>query len=196
MAVKLRPDSASSAACLVVPVSTALLPLRDFVLKVDITTADGKVASYSRAIRTVWPDMPFSLKNVDGALDALRFLTTGKQLDSLRSGSFEERRDALEKFWQERNRSTSSARNEVMAEYYRRVDYTIKNFGTLRMPDGSRSDRAKIYILYGMPGRTERSLNPAGAHMETWYYDRLKKKFVFVDETRNGTYVLVATAPL
>jgi GWxTD domain-containing protein len=193
---RLRTNTASKASFVVVPVSTALLPLRDFMFTLDVTTASGKTATYSRTLKAVWPEMPFSLKNVDSALDALKFITTGKQLDSLRSGSFEQRRDALEKFWQERNRSTTSARNDVMAEYYRRVDYTIKNFGTLRIPDGSRSDRGKIYILYGMASRTERSLNTAGGHMETWFYDRLKKKFVFLDEMRNGTYTLVATAPL
>jgi GWxTD domain-containing protein len=193
---KLRANNASNASFIVVPVSTALLPLRDYMLTLDITTPGGKSSTYSRPVKAVWPEMPFSLKNVDGALDALKFITTGKQLDSLRSGSFEQRRDALEKFWSERNGSTASARNEVMAEYYRRVDYAIKNFGTLRIPDGSRSDRGKIYILYGMASRTERALNTAGGHTETWYYDRLKKKFVFVDEMRNGTYTLVATAPL
>jgi GWxTD domain-containing protein len=189
-------DDTSTAAFAIIPVSTALLPLRDYILQLDVTTAGGKHASYSRPVRAVWPEMPFSLKNVDGALDALRFITSGAQLDSLRTGSFEQRRDALEAFWQQRNRTTGSARNDVMAEYYRRVDYAMRNFGTLRMPDGSRSDRGKIYILYGQASRTDRSLNPAGGHMETWFYDRLKKKFVFVDESKNGIYTLVMTAPL
>jgi GWxTD domain-containing protein len=193
---RLRTNEASQASFVIVPVSTALLPLRDFDLTIDITTSSGKSTTYSRPLRSVWPEMPFSLKNVDGALDALKFITTGRQLDSLRTGSYEQRRDALERFWADRNRSTTSARNEVMAEYYRRVDYSIKTFGTLRIPDGSRSDRGKVYILYGMASRTERSLNTSGGHTETWFYDRLKKKFVFVDEMRNGTYTLVATAPL
>jgi hypothetical protein len=83
-----------------------------------------------------------------------------------------------------------------MAEYYRRVDHATRNFGTLRIPDGSRSDMGKIFILYGPATRTERSLNPGGGHIETWFYDRLRKKFVFVDQDKKGTYTLAATAPL
>jgi GWxTD domain-containing protein len=190
------PDSAADAFFAIIPTSTALLPLRNYTVRLDITTALGRHTTFSRPARAVWPEMPFSLKNVDGALEALRFITTEKQLDSLRSGTYEQRRDALEAFWQSRNRSTVTARNEVMAEYYRRVDFAIRNFGTLRVPDGSRSDRGKIFILYGQATRTERSLKPTGGHVETWFYDHIKKKFVFVDETKTGTYTLVATAPL
>jgi GWxTD domain-containing protein len=179
-----------------IPTATAMLPLRDFVFSIEVTTGGGKQMSYSMPFRAVWPEMPFSLKNVDGAIEALRFITTGSQLDSLRKGSFEQRRDALEAFWQQKNQNAGSARNEVMAEYYRRVDYAIRSFGSLRIPDGSRSDRGKIYILYGPSSRIARQLNPTGGHMETWYYDRLKKKFVFLDENKNGMYALVSTAPL
>jgi GWxTD domain-containing protein len=192
----LHPDSSATGAFVVIPINTALLPLRNYTLRLDLTTSQGKQTTFTRPVRAVWPEMPFSLKNVDGALEALRFITTEGQLDSLRSGSFEQRRDALEAFWQARNRTAGTARNEVMTEYYRRVDFAIRNFGTLRIPDGSRSDRGKIFILCGQATRTERSLNPAGGHMETWFYDHIKKKFVFVDESKTGTYTLVATAPL
>lgn len=192
----LHADSTATGAFAIFPIHTALLPLRNYTFRLDLTTARGKEMTFTRPVRAVWPDMPFSLKNVDGALEALRFITTEGGLDSLRSGTFEQRRDALEAFWQARNRTTGTARNEVMTEYYRRVDYAIRNFGTLRIPDGSRSDRGKIFILYGPATRTERSLNPAGGHVETWFYDHAKKKFVFVDESKTGTYILAATAPL
>ncbi len=192
----LHADSAATGAFAIIPIHTALLPLRNYTFRLDLTTARGSQTTFTRPVRAVWPEMPFSLKNVDGALEALRFITTEGQLDSLRSGTFEQRRDALEVFWQARNRTTGTARNEVMTEYYRRVDFAIRNFGTLRIPDGSRSDRGKIFILCGQATRTERSLNPSGGHMETWFYDHIKKKFVFVDESKTGTYTLVATAPL
>lgn len=191
--VLLRRQGNGGSSFLIVPLSTALLPLRDYVLQIDVAAASGQRASFSRPVRAVWPEMPFSLKDVEGAINALRFITTPRQLDSLRSGSYEQQRDALEGFWQSRNPNPASARNEVMAEYYRRVDYATRNYGTIRLPDGSRSDRGKIYILYGAPTRTERALNPAGAHMETWVYERLKKRCIFVDEERNGTYSLVTT---
>lgn len=190
----LSADSSNAQSLIVIPLQTAMFPLRDYTVQIDVTTASGKHCSFTRPLRAVWPDMPFSMKDVDGALDALRFIVTPNQLDSLRSGSFEEQRDALERFWQTRYPTPGSARNERMTEYFRRVDYAIRNFGTIRMPDGSRSDRGKIFILFGPATRTDRALNPAGANVETWIYDGIKKRFVFVDENKNGNYTLVTNA--
>jgi GWxTD domain-containing protein len=190
----LTADTTRSRFLIVLPLPTAMLPLRDYTFTLDVTTASGQHCSYSRPLRAIWPDMPFSMKDVEGALDALRFIVTPAKLDSLRSGSFEEQRDALERFWQTRYPTSGSARNERMTEYYRRVDYAIRNFGTIRVPDGSRSDRGKIFIIFGPATRTDRALNPAGANVETWIYEALKKRFVFVDEGKNGTYTLEANA--
>jgi hypothetical protein len=54
-----------------------------------------------------------------------------------------------------------------------------------------RSDRGKIYILYGPPTNIERVLDPSAGFKETWTYEKLKRSFVFVDRARNGIYVLV-----
>jgi GWxTD domain-containing protein len=140
--------------------------------------------------------MPLSLKNIDLALDMLRFITTEDQLDSLKSGDFDERVESLERFWSTKDRTPGTAMNEVMAEYYRRVDHSIRSFGTLREPDGTKSDRGRTYILYGPPTRTDRTLNPGRGFTEVWTYDRLKRTFTFEDEARNGTYKLVSSAPL
>ena len=62
---------------------------------------------------------------------------------------------------------------------------------TLRQPDGTRTDRGRIYILYGPPSSTERKLNPSGAYREVWTYGRLGRTFVFEDQNRSGNYLLV-----
>jgi hypothetical protein len=83
-----------------------------------------------------------------------------------------------------------------MTQYYRRVDYAIRTFGTLRQPDGFRSDRGRIFILYGPASTTERSLDPSSGFKEVWVYSRFKKKFVFVDENKSGNYILVSASEL
>jgi len=149
----------------------------------------------SKEFRAVWPDMPLSLKDVDYALDVMRYITTENQLDSLRNGNYEVRRKHLEEYWKVRDRTPETAYNEVMTEYYRRVDYAMRAFGTLRIPDGARSDRGRIYILHGPPTRTERTLNPNGLYEEVWIYEQFKKRFTFVDNSRNGTYELIPATP-
>jgi GWxTD domain-containing protein len=146
--------------------------------------------------RAVWPDMPFTLKDIDNALDVLKYITTESELDSLRRGNLEERRAHLEGFWRGKGGKQETAFNEVMTEYYRRADHATRSFGTLRQPDGFRSDRGRIYVLYGPPTSTDRMLDPVSGFHEVWTYSHLKKKFVFVDQNKSGNYVLVSAAAL
>jgi len=146
-------------------------------------------------LATLWPDQPESLRDVDYALESLRFIIPERFLDSLSRGSFESRRNNLENFWKSRDATPETADNPLMTEYYRRVDHARQQFTTLKQRDGTRTDRGKIYILYGPPSASERSLDPASGFTETWTYNHLHKKFIFRDETRDGSYVLVSTIP-
>jgi GWxTD domain-containing protein len=180
-----------SASVTFIPFPSDKLLLRNYTATISLSTGGTRTKEITRQSRTVWPDMPFSLKDIDYALDALRYITTEALLDSLKSGNTENRRKNLELFWQGHSRNPGSVFNDVETEYYRRVDYAIRNFGTLRAPDGFRSDRGKIYILYGPPTRTDRSLDPAAGYQEIWVYEKLRKEFRFVDVNKSGTYVLV-----
>ncbi|MCC6395545.1 MAG: GWxTD domain-containing protein [Bacteroidetes bacterium] len=186
--------SASRVAYFFVPLRTVNLPLRNYTLTVRVRSG-SETATLVRPFRNIWPTMPASLKVPELALNALRFITTEDQLDSLKSGGFERQRENLERFWAPKDATPGTALNEVMAEYYRRVDAAMREFGTLKEPDGTMSDRGRIYILYGPPTRTERSLQPSGGHTETWIYERLNRRFTFVDQDRNGTYTLLPASP-
>ncbi len=179
----------------VVPVPFARLLLRPYRMTFALSSGTDKFEVVRKG-RTVWPDMPFSLKDIDNAIDALRYVTTEAELDSLRRGNMETRRGNLEGFWRSKGGKQETAFNEVMTEYYRRVDLATRDFGTLRQPDGFRSDRGRIYVLYGPPTSTDRTLSPVSGFQEVWTYVRLKKKFMFVDQNKSGTYVLVSTTAL
>jgi len=185
---------ARPAVSLFVPLPTQRLPLRPFTFSMTLRQG-SRTFTLSRPVRMVWPEMPLSLRNVDFALDALRFLASESQLDSLRDGDFDTRVRNLERFWDARDLRPETPTNEAMVQYYRRVDHAVTTFATLRQPDGLRSDRARIYVLYGPPTRTERSLDPQSGFREIWIYERLNRRFTFVDRTRSGTYTLESTSP-
>ena len=102
----------------------------------------------------------------------------------------------LSQFWKKKDSTPETAYNEVMVEYYRRVDHATRFFGTLRDPDGFKSDRGRIYILYGPPTNTERTLSPSSGYQEEWTYANAGKRFIFADESKSGNYVLVSTQSL
>ncbi|HTR99827.1 MAG TPA: GWxTD domain-containing protein, partial [Bacteroidota bacterium] len=63
-------------------------------------------------------------------------------------------------------------------------------------PDGFRSDRGRIYVLYGPPTSSDRTLDPVAGHREVWTYARLKKRFIFIDRDRSGNYILVTSGAM
>ena len=192
---RLGTDTHATACAAIVPVPYARLLLRSYRMTFTLTSGTDR-EEIVRKGRAVWPDMPFSLKDIDNALDALRYITTESELDSLRRGNLEERRAHLEGFWRGKGGKQETAFNEVMTEYYRRADHATRSFGTLRQPDGFRSDRGKIYVLYGPPSSTDRMLDPVSGFQEVWTYSHLKKKFLFVDQNKSGNYILVSATAL
>ncbi len=187
-----RQPELSRGAFVLVPLPLEQLPLRRYLIECHV--AVGKEhAIVSVPAMMIWPDMPESLRDVEYALESLRFITPEHVLDSLQRGNFEERRNNLEGFWKARDATPETADNPIMTEYYRRVDYAREQFATLKQRDGTRTDRGRIYILYGPPSRTERTLDPVNGFTETWTYDRTRKRFVFLDRTRDGNYTLIGT---
>jgi len=167
--------------------------LEQGLYELKVKVSDGLDAdSTVKVFQIKWVDMPLSLRDIDYAIESLRYITTDQEFDELRSGSLENRRAKFESFWKKKDPTPQTAYNEVMAEYYKRVDYANLNFGTLKIRDGSRTDRGKIYILFGPPTRTERLFSPDHPPQEVWYYTNLNKKFIFVDESRAGNYKLLS----
>ena len=177
---------------IVIPLPLATLPLRDYDLTLTVKHGDQH-AVVDEHCRAIWPDMPASLRDVDRAIDALRILLPDAVVDRMKKGSFESRRDTLEAFWNSRSANSGSALNPLMAEYYHRVDAATRNYATLRQADGLKTDRGRIYVLYGPPSSTERTLTPGKPYQEVWVYDKLNKRFVFEDTARNGNYILLSS---
>jgi len=140
----------------------------------------------------LWQKMPFSLRDFVKAQNYLKLITTEREFKELRAGSISVQREKFLEFWNKRN-PNNGAYNKLMAEFYTRVDYAIMNFSSVTKPDGSDSDRGKTHILYGKPDEISRRLDPKEPPRETWIYNKLNKKFTFVDESRQGNYILITT---
>jgi len=163
----------------------------------DLTLTHGeatKSVSYSFSVH--WPKKPLSLRTLDLAIDALHVIATQKEVEQLRSFSMARQSKAFYDFWRGRDRDTLSAYNELMVEYYRRVDHALQNFSISREADGYKTDRGKVYILYGPPSRSDRLLGPNLVPTEVWTYEILGKRFIFTDPRKTGAYTLMSTEAL
>ncbi len=140
---------------------------------------------------TRWIDMPQSLADLDLAIEVLQYITTKDEYSQINSGRRSKKIEAFTSFWQKKDPTPETAYNEVMAEFYRRVDFSIAEFRTLEKPNGALTDRGKAYILNGKPAAIERILSPEGAPKEIWKYTNIKKTFIFEDPSRKGNYKLI-----
>jgi GWxTD domain-containing protein len=171
------------------------LPQGEYGLTITITNGNLRQTQV-HPFRVRWVDMPRSLLNIDFAITVLEYIASKEEYSELKGAFTRNRQKKFEEFWKKHDPTPNTALNEAMAEYYRRVDYTMENFSGSKSPDGWKSDRGKTYILYGKPSNVERKFSPTAPPREVWTYDNVKRRFIFVDESRNGNYKLVATEHL
>jgi len=153
-------------------------------------TREGVEAPVAQSIfRSRWIEMPTSLLNVNIAIDMLRFIVDENTLKRLRSGSNSEKEKKFREFWAERDPTPKTEFNELMAEYYRRIDYAYEQFSTINV-NGYETDQGRIYIQYGPPDTIERKFPPGEPAVEIWQYG--KRRFIFRAVSGFGQFELVS----
>jgi GWxTD domain-containing protein len=117
----------------------------------------------------------------------------------------EEREQFIEMFWRRRDPDPDTEENEYREEYYERIAYANEHFAS-GIP-GWKTDRGRIYIMYGKPdeieshpsgGEYDRPMSEGGGStttypFETWFYRYLPCcgsgiEIEFVDPTGSGEY--------
>ncbi|KPQ00330.1 MAG: hypothetical protein HLUCCA01_00280 [Bacteroidetes bacterium HLUCCA01] len=141
-----------------------------------------------RSWQSRWFDMPVSLLNLDVAIDMMRFIVDPDELRQVRRSNLEEKETWFREFWSTRNPTPETEYNELMAEYYRRIDYAFENFSTPTTV-GFESDQGRVYIVYGPPEDVDRRLPAGGTTTEVWTYP--EQQFIFTATSGFGDFQLV-----
>ena len=119
----------------------------------------------------------------------------------------DEREQFIEAFWERRNPNPGTGENEFKEEYYRRIAYANEHF-TSGIP-GWRTDRGRIYIMYGPPdeidshpsgGSYVRPISEGGGETSTYPFEDWRYRYIdgignnvvleFVDPSMTGEYHL------
>ena len=117
----------------------------------------------------------------------------------------EERQNFIEQFWLRRDPTPDTEENEFKEEHYRRIAYANEHFAS-GIP-GWKSDRGRIYIMYGPPdereehpsgGSYERPIEEGGGETSTYPFEKWRYRYIegigndvnieFVDTTMSGEY--------
>jgi GWxTD domain-containing protein len=137
--------------------------------RIRILTEGQQEPVAQRDISSRWINMPVSLYNLDVAVDRLSYIANEETIRSLNSGSSSEREQKFRDFWEQRDPTPDTEFNELMTEYYNRIDYAYRNFSSIQTP-GYETDQGRAYILFGPPENIERRLPTDGPTREVWTY--------------------------
>jgi GWxTD domain-containing protein len=136
----------------------------------------------------------------------VRWIITDEELSAFKKLSNNAERDIfIEGFWQRRDPTPDTAENEYKEEHYRRIAYANEHYAA-GMP-GWRTDRGRIYIMYGPPTSTDshpmggpyqRSAEEGGGQTQTFPFEVWRYRYLegigqeieieFVDECGCGAY--------
>ncbi|MEO8169061.1 MAG: GWxTD domain-containing protein, partial [bacterium] len=162
----------------------SVLPIGDYKMYVQALPSkvlpDAKVlATTSRLFSVHWAGMPKNVKDLDVAIEQLRYIAKDKELDKLKDAATQEEKQKLFlEFWKKRDPNPNTIRNEKMDEFYGRVDYANKHFK--HYTEGWRTDMGMVYILFGTPNNVDRHpFDSDSKPYEIWSYYDLNYNFVF-----------------
>jgi GWxTD domain-containing protein len=136
----------------------------------------------------------------------VRWIITDEELSAFKKLANNSERDVfIEGFWQRRDPTPDTAENEYKEEHYRRIAYANEHYAA-GMP-GWRTDRGRIYIMYGPPtsidshpmgGPYQRPADEGGGQTSTFPFEVWRYRYLegigqeieleFVDDCGCGAY--------
>ena len=184
----------------VIDSSAALL--KNFVLKnVNQKLTEGKIVlsiqNDEKGIdeefesSVIWFNKPFSLRDPENAIEYLKFIESDSVVSLMLDESESDYPKILNDYWKKVDPTPETSYNEIMFEYYSRVDYAIKEFRSISVENGAKTDRGIIFIKFGKPEKVERASNPQGQIVEVWTYLNPERKFSFIDKKGTGNFSLI-----
>ncbi len=133
-------------------------------------------------------------EEIDKEFDQMRYITSpqDRQLYA-QMQDLGQKRQFIYEYWRARNPDPLSPGNRVRSEYMERVRLANQQYG-FGFREGWRSDRGRIFILYGPPDEFERYPSRSESKpYEVWHYHSIQGGvvFVFIDRTGFQDYQLV-----
>jgi GWxTD domain-containing protein len=140
--------------------------------------------------------------------DEVPYIITGEERSAFKKlTTDDEREQFIENFWERRNPNAGSPENEFKEEYYRRIAYANEHYASGL--EGWRTDRGRIYIMYGPPdenedhdagGTYQRPFEEGGGTTSTYPFEIWRYRYIdgigtnvlleFVDPTMTGEFHL------
>ena len=166
----------------------------EYILTITAKSLDSTVKgsySVSKRVFSRWVGIPRSISNLNKAIEQMIYITNRDRINELLKIEDEQAKyEKFMEFWRAKDPTPGTEENELMDEYYGRVEYANQHFSTYQ--EGWKTDMGMVFIILGPPNNVERRpFNYDTPAYEIWEYYSLNRRFIFVDYTGFGDYRLI-----
>ena len=140
-----------------------------------------------------WSNEQFKKVNIDVAIKTMKDFIPATEFKKIKKAPDSVKKEYFRNFWKKRDPTPETEKNELLEEFYRRVNFS-NNYFSVNILDieGWNTDRGSIYIKYGPPTEVERHLDEINLPpFEIWFYEKLQRRFFFEDRGGRGNFKLV-----
>ena len=137
------------------------------------------------------PGISGYVKNIENSFRQMKYILSNSERKNAKGKKGKDLENIFLKYWEKRDPTPGTSLNELMEEYYIRVNY-VNDYFNMSWKEGWETDFGMIYILFGPPDEIQRSnINSSNTSTyQVWYYNRINKQFVFKDLNGFGDYRL------
>lgn len=163
-----------------------------FVYNPDVIVTDTFETAMTPVISSTFGAM--SEEEIDDLFNKSKYISTPTEINKYeRLSTIEGKREFMNEFWQNRDSNPSTPENEFFNSYLQRISESNLKYSSMGKP-GWKTDRGRIYLLFGEPTEVERYPNQLETRpYEIWHYNEIEGGvyFVFADLTGFSDYMLV-----
>ncbi len=171
----------------IIPKSITLKGLKKYI---DITLRQGRTEKKeSLELMIAKPGVSTSVENLSQAVQHMRYILHDKEWKKLSKSKNQDQETLFLEYWAKRDPTPDTPRNELMDEYFGRIQYANDNFHSYQ--PGWKTDFGMIYILFGPPDDIEKYNDVTNRrYTQRWHYYKINRYFDFLDENGFGDYRL------
>jgi GWxTD domain-containing protein len=163
-----------------------------YVYNPDIEVIDTFEIATTSVLSSTFGSM--SEDELDDLFAKSKYLAVKTEVDKFEKlSNIEGKREFMFEFWKARDENSSTGENEFFRKYLQRIERANEKYTSMGK-QGWKTDRGRVYLLYGEPTEIERYPNQLETRpYEIWHYNELEGGvyFVFADLTGFSDYQLV-----
>jgi len=163
-----------------------------YVYNPDIIVSDTFEVAATSVISSAFGSM--SEEEIDDIYEKSKYVATKNEIDKYEKiSTLDGKREFMFEFWKAKDTDASTAENEYFRLYNQRLKVCEDRYTSMGKP-GWKTDRGRVFLLYGDPTEIERYPNQLETRpYEIWQYTEIEGGiyFVFADLTGFSDYQLI-----